>query len=110
MLLSGSTTLHQTNTGSQPNVSINTLNSKIDTGAIIVRTMGLTHDEDDTNSALSGCSFPQVQIFRPTILHWLRSHNLGRRREGGRRGSKMFTVSSRYEIRPVWILGNNCVP
>ena len=37
-----------------------------------IPTLDLTQDEDDTNSHASdiGCSFPRVQLFRRTSLHW----------------------------------------
>ena len=106
----GSVTSHQTNTGHEPNgstkanVSINTVNSEMDTsGARFVPKADLTHDDHDTNSHMS--DFPlqlpcECKCFRRTILHWSRSHKLRATSRG------MFQVSNRYQVRPEWILGN----
>ena len=76
--LSGSTTLHQTTTGSEPNVSTNayvsvsTANSQMDTsGARFIPTVYLTHVDDDTNSHMS-----DTPLQLPASA-WSPSHKLG---------------------------------
>ena len=61
-------TLHQTNRGYEPNVSVNanvsvnTTNREMDTsGARSVPTVDLTHDDDDTNSL-------HIDVFPEPIL------------------------------------------
>ena len=76
-------------------------------GARFVPVVDLTPDDDDTNSHtsdiplqfLASAHFPSEQH-----LHRSRSHKLEAT------PCKMFTVSNRYQIRSVRILGNDSIP
>ena len=83
------------NVSTNANVSISTSNSEMDaSGARFVLNVGLT-----MTTRILTCSFPRVHIFRRTMMHWSRSHELGST------PCKNFTVFGRYQFRLERILG-----
>ena len=83
------------------------MNSEMDmSGARFVPIGDLTHDDDDANSDMS-----DIPLQLPASANvWSNNSALVTFSQAGATPCKMFTVSNRCQIRPVWVLGNYSIP